>query len=630
MKKSKKQKKKSAPFLKYTFFFYHLENFRTYLLTLPFFLTVTRWQKPPVLRRYLVTIFVVLIISLIRVILNFSLEQNLSYIIFTFAVVISAWYGGLGTGLFSTILSVLSGMYFSPEPGSAISIHSSEEQLRVTLFIMQGGFISLLSESVQSATRWQSIILESISDPFITYDRNMRFMYVNRRAEEMLHTSRRQLLGKRLSDLYPDAKKTIVYKYCREALHTKRFKQFEITIPQENKWFDISLYPSHDGVSVYYQDITRRKRVEKRLRQSQLQFKRFVDGNIIGVVIEDLKGKIYEANDSFLSMVGYSRADLLKGKINSVEMTPPEYSEIDLLANKRLLRKGIMTPYSKEYIRKDKKRMFMLMGGVLLNKNTQQSMKFYLDITEQKELEKKKNEFISIASHELKTPLTSVKAFTQILQRQFRNTKDDRSLYFLDNINNQLNKLNDLISNLLDVSKIEEGRLIFQEKPFLIDNLVQKIVVDFQYITSSHVIEKQGSSKAIVTGDEDRIGQVLINLISNGIKYSPQGTHVIVSVKDNKQTVVISVEDFGEGIPKEDKEKIFTRFFRSDKHEASRISGFGLGLYISKEIVRSHKGKIEVESKEGKGSTFHVTLPASAQISKKTGKSKSTKISSAL
>lgn len=588
-----------------------LENFRTYLLVQPLFLVITRWQKPPFVTRYLGTVLIVLAVSLVHAFIDTYLVLDFSYIIFTFAVVISAWYGGLGTGLFATLLCILSGIYLPTEPESAIHLSNSEEQLRVALFIMQGAFISLLSESVQDATRWQSVILESISDSFITFDRNMRFMYLNTRAEQLLGFDRRMLLGKRFIDLFPAQKKSLVYKCCREAIQTKRTRQFEYYSPEDEHWYDVRLYPTSDGVSCYCQDITRRKRFERRLHESRRQFRRFVDANIIGVVIEDLEGNIYEANDIFLRMVGYSRRELEKGKINWQAMTPPEYREIDETAKKALLLRGTVPPQSKELIKKDGQRLAVVIGGVLLKKTkrTQKAMAFYLDITEQKESERKKNEFISIASHELKTPLTSVKAFTEILKKRFEQTKDKKTLYFLDNIESQVDRLTQLVSDLLDISKIEEGKLSFEQKPFSLDILVKKIIVDFQYTTTSHTITKVGESRHLVLGDEHRMEQVLINLISNAIKYSPKSEKVIVKVRDVKDTVEVSVQDFGEGIPSDEKERIFERFFRSRKHEGVRIAGFGLGLYITKEIIEKHHGTIRVESTEGKGSTFTLRIP---------------------
>lgn len=586
-----------------------LENNRMYLMTQPLFLMITRQKKPSFVNRYVFATLTVLFISLFRSFLNLSLDENVTYIVFTFAVVISAWFGGLGAGLFATILCIISGVFFSIEPESAINLKNPSDQLRVMLFLVQGGIISLLSEMAQDATRWQSIILESISDIFITYDRNMRFMYVNHKAEQMFQIPRKVLIGKKLTDLYPAATKTVFYKNCQDSLKKQKRMKFELHMPEEDRWYSVSLYPSIDGISCYYQDITRRKRIEQRLRESQTQFRRFVDANVIGVVIEDLQGHIFEANDIFLQMVGYTREDLEKGRINWRKMTPKEYEAQEKKTAQEVLKKGMVTPYIKEYMRKDGKRIFIMIGGVLLNKSTQRVIAFSLDITEQKELEKKKNEFISIASHELKTPLTTIKAFTQILLKQQRATSDKRTLHFLESIDTQVNKLNLLIGDLLDVSKIEAGKLPLSLKELSISDVVKSVVKDYQYTTQSHTIQVKGTCQRKTLGDDHRLEQVLINLISNAVKYSPTAKTVIVQLTERRRDVVVSVKDFGIGIPEGEQRLVFDRFFRSKQDAVVEIGGFGLGLYISKEIIDRHGGKIWVTSKEGKGSTFSFSLP---------------------
>lgn len=572
-------------------------------------------EKPPFLRRYLVTFIIVTLALIIRLLLqsisgdDTTFTKNMSVVIFLFSVILSAGYGGLGTGIFATILSLVAMFLISLTPEQTFSLALMKDQLRLVFFLFFGCLISILYETVQQATRWRSIVLGSISDIFITCDRNMRFIYVNKKAEEIFRIRRDTVLGKRILDVYPEAKKMRLYRNFHDAFRRQKRMQFELQMDQGRRWYAVSLYPTPDGISAYFQDITRRKRIERRLRESQLQFRRLFDANIIGIFTADAEGNVYEANDMFLKTVGYTRSDLKYRRINWKHMTPPEYQGISDRTNREVLRKGMSPPFEKEYIRKDGHRVNILMGKVLLNKTTGTILTFNLDITEQKNLEQKKNEFISIASHELKTPLTTVKAFTQILLRQENLRKDKRSSYFLESIDAQVNRLNLLISDLLDVSKIEAGRLSFTLKDVVIDELVKNVIVDFQYTTQSHVIVKEGASHAVVSGDEHRLEQVLINLISNAVKYSPDAEQVIVRLHDEKDKVVVSIQDFGIGIPADEQERVFERFFRSEKQKASDVAGFGLGLFITKEIIDRHGGKLWLESKEGKGSTFSFSLP---------------------
>ena len=229
------------------------------------------------------------------------------------------------------------------------------------------------------------------------------------------------------------------------------------------------------------------------------------------------------------------------------------------------------------------------------------------DITARKQLESQKDEFMGIVSHELKTPVTSLKAFTQVLQYRFAQAGDEKSAALLGKMDVQINKLTGLIGDLLDVTKIEGGKLQFNEADFSFDELVAEIVEEIQRTTNKHTIEKVGSTNKTVFGDKDRIGQVISNMLTNAIKYSPHANKIIVKTIADKDNVTLCVQDFGVGIPKERQQQIFERFYRVSGNDT--ISGIGLGLYISAEIIKRQHGKIWVESEQGKGSTFCFSLP---------------------
>ncbi len=229
------------------------------------------------------------------------------------------------------------------------------------------------------------------------------------------------------------------------------------------------------------------------------------------------------------------------------------------------------------------------------------------DITTRKQLESQKDDFMAIVSHELKTPVTSIKAFTQVLQNRFARAGDEKSSALLGKMNAQINKLASLIGDLLDVTKIEGGQLQFNEDYFSFDELVDEVVEEIQRTANKHTLEKQGATKKTVYGDRDRIGQVIINFLTNAIKYSPDSEKIIVKSLAEEDHVKLCVQDFGTGIPKERQQQIFERFYRVSGNET--IPGIGLGLYISAEIIRRQGGTIGVESEEGQGSTFCFSLP---------------------
>ncbi len=243
------------------------------------------------------------------------------------------------------------------------------------------------------------------------------------------------------------------------------------------------------------------------------------------------------------------------------------------------------------------------------NKNVRIVVGAFLDITERRNLEKQKDEFLGIASHELKTPITSIKAYTQVMQQLFQQQGDEKSVNLLKKMDNQINKLHLLIEDLLDVTKIESGKLLFNEEFFEFNELVNEIVEEVQRTSQRHKIIKILGDNKTVYGDRDRTGQVITNLLTNAIKYSPKSEEVIVTTQVDGNDVILLVQDYGIGIPVENQSQIFERFYRAKSDNSNTYAGLGLGLYIAKEIIRRQKGDIWFTSVVGKGSTFGFCLP---------------------
>jgi signal transduction histidine kinase len=231
------------------------------------------------------------------------------------------------------------------------------------------------------------------------------------------------------------------------------------------------------------------------------------------------------------------------------------------------------------------------------------------DITEQKRLEQQKDEFIGIASHELKTPVTCLKGYAQLLVRKFQQAGDAPALALLQKMDTQLNKLTSLIGDLLDVTKIESGHLQLHLSSFDLNTLIQEVVEEMQRTTVRHTIVLDLAPPVTLWADPDRIGQVLTNLLTNAIKYSPQSSTIIVKTVQQEEKILTSVQDFGIGISKEMQASLFERFFRVEGDTQSTYPGLGLGLYISAEFVRRHHGDIWAQSEQGKGTTMTFSLP---------------------
>lgn len=250
--------------------------------------------------------------------------------------------------------------------------------------------------------------------------------------------------------------------------------------------------------------------------------------------------------------------------------------------------------------------------GNILKDETNQSVRVVgttLDITDRKELEQRKDELLSTVSHELKTPVTSIKAIAQLLERKFEPLGDRMAMDLIHKLVNQIKRLTNLIHDLLDASLIEGGKLQLNKNHFLFNELVEEVISDVQRTTNTHEIILEQSQLIQSFSDKERIRQVIINMLTNAIKYSPKADKVLVSLNLDGKCIRCCVEDFGIGIPKEKQSQIFERFYRviDDKH--SGFQGIGIGLYISKQIIIRLDGKIWFESKANGGTIFCFEVP---------------------
>lgn len=236
------------------------------------------------------------------------------------------------------------------------------------------------------------------------------------------------------------------------------------------------------------------------------------------------------------------------------------------------------------------------------------------DITERKAMEQQKDDFIGIASHELKTPVTSIKAYAQVLMDSFEKTGDAKSTRLMQRLDIQVDRLTSLIGNLLDTTKIAEGQLPLHLETFNFNDLITDRIEDLQRLSQAHQLVVKHCEDITITADRERIGQVLTNLVSNAIKYSPQGKEVALSCHLANNFLTIEVQDQGIGISEEMQQKVFDRFFRVKDSQLQTFPGMGLGLYITAGIVHRHSGTISVKSELGQGSTFSFTLPVSINI----------------
>lgn len=473
---------------------------------------------------------------------------------------------------------------------------------------------------VEQELRFYQIILENMAEGVcITRVKDEKILYANPKFDKMFGYKKGEIVGKPARMLTYSKDKAKAEKIANNII-AKLKKNGEATYEILNVKKDGTpfwcratasefMHPRYGKVWIIVREnISKEKKLMEDLQKSEIQFHQLVEQAADGIFIADLKGRYTSVNTAGAKMLGYTPSELVGKTI--ADLLPQEDVKRLWESRKELL---VGKTEVSEWKLKKKDGTFMsteISAKILPGGRWQGIVR---DISDRKEVDEQKNAFIGVASHELKTPITTLSAYAQVLQARLVKQNDKKNIYLIDNVLNQTKRLTALISDLLNVSMIESGKLELHKMPFDLNHLVQKVIKDFAYTTQTHVFEKKGTITSAVFADTHRIEEVLNNLLTNAIKYSPEGKKVIIYLSQEKNYAQIGIQDFGIGIKKEDQTKIFEQFFRTEEKAAMHISGFGLGLAIVKQIIERHNGRIWVESSPGKGSTFYFTLPLAKQ-----------------
>lgn len=329
------------------------------------------------------------------------------------------------------------------------------------------------------------------------------------------------------------------------------------------------------------------------------------------VVIQD--GFVKFFNKQMFDIVGYTEVEAYnKPFLNFVsDKYKKAVYEIHLA---RISGKKVDSRYEIELLKKDGNTLPVEVNDSLINFDGRPaSMSVIRDITKAKEVDKIKSEFISVASHQLRTPLTGIKWFSELLLGNKAGTLSEKQRYFMEQISASTMRMTNLVEDLLDVSHIEAGRkysvaLKKEDVSAIVREVVKRQLILAHNKKIKIKISKDCFKKIIIRADKSKISQVFENLIDNSIKYTKPGGKISVSCKGGSGGVVYSVKDNGVGIPAHQIHRLFGRFFRGDNVRNTE-PGSGLGLYIAKYIIEEHKGRIWCKTKENRGSTFHIFLP---------------------
>ena len=377
-----------------------------------------------------------------------------------------------------------------------------------------------------------------------------------------------------------------------------------------------------------FKNITSKKIAGKKIEESERRLKIFFKSGPDAVVIVNQNQQILEWNPKAENIFGFTPHEVI-GKALSETIIPQQYREAHIEGMSHFLKTGegpvlnktieITALHKKGHefyinlsissVKLEGKWIFIaFLSDISERKKTEETLiQKQAELLKVKLLEERKDEFISIASHELKTPLTTIKAYTQ-LAISLSEGSSPVIVQYLQKVDQYAGKVNYLINELLDVSRIQAGKLSLTETDVQVESFIPEVLDSIQHITQTHKLILNSIEAAQVKIDTIRLEQVITNLISNAAKYSPGQDKIIVNCNKINGTMVISFTDFGIGIPKEKISKIFDRFYRVDE-VSKEFSGLGIGLYVSAEIIKQHGGKIWAESVEGEGSTFYISLP---------------------
>ena len=364
------------------------------------------------------------------------------------------------------------------------------------------------------------------------------------------------------------------------------------------------------GIMVVGTEVTEQVHARQKVEESEARFRLLADSMPQFVWSADKEGNMRYFNKAVFDYSGLLPEQIKNG--GWIEIVHPDEREKNIIRWNESIRTGKDFIFEHRFRRNDDTYRWQLSRAIPLRDEKdkiQQWIGTSTDINELKEQEQQKDFFISMASHELKTPITSIKGYVQILQSMYEKTGDEVLIKSLERIHVQIEKLTKLITDMLDVSKIRSLGLAFQKQTFGINSLIKEVIEELEIIHPDYKLIFKPDPEFSVFADRERIGQVLINLITNAIKYSSKNRNIMINSMLNKKNIVISVNDEGIGIDKNYQQKIFERFYRVEGKSEKTFPGFGIGLFIASEIVKRHKGKIWVESEPGKGSRFYFSLP---------------------
>ncbi|MEO5681747.1 MAG: PAS domain-containing protein [Chitinophagaceae bacterium] len=492
--------------------------------------------------------------------------------------------------------------------------------------------LNLAKQKVEESEAFNRSVLDSSPDCIKLLDEQGRLQFMNGNGicameiDDFAHVK-----DKCWWDMWEEHNQQMIKDAVAKALAGEKvqFQAHSPTMKGQYKWWDVIVLPVFangqsgkvNSILSVSRDVTSYKEATLKIQENEKRFRLLADSMPQHVWTADAAGNLDYFNQSIYSYSGLSAEQIAED--GWLQVVHPDEREENFRMWLASVNKGMDYHFEHRFRRYDGEYRWQLSRAVP-HRDAAGEITMWVgtstDIQEMKEEEKRKDDFLKMVSHELKTPVTSIKGYVQLLLSILKDETDAPAILApvkssLVRIDIQIVRLTRLITEMLDLSRIESGRLELQKKTFSLNELVSETIQDISHTNSTHTIQLEEESYCTVTGDRDRLGQVLINLINNAIKYSPESSVVEIKIfKASENGAAVSVKDFGIGIIKEHQANIFERFYRVSGKNEETFSGFGIGLFIANEIMQRHNGAITVESDKGKGSVFTLIMPLNNEI----------------
>lgn len=470
-------------------------------------------------------------------------------------------------------------------------------------------------------------MIDNSSDVILINNADLKVQYVSPSVKKILGYDPKKLIGSSLQNfIHPDDFPSVLRGH--KLLLTKRHQvdgEYRVK-NKKGQWRWISVYSSNliqnqeiNGILSNFRDITDEKNTQQQILDTQQELEVILKNIPNGVMVQDSTGSVIYANKEILQILGYkSLEEMIKApkfdyiyKFHLIDEYGKKFLIENMPGRKALQTKKTTQETIKFIHRQTNEARWLTITSTVIYRGHDRSplvVNVMQDITEFKNADVRKNEFISMASHELKTPLTTLKVYMHLFSN-FSKLDDIKKTEYILKATDQIDKLQQLVSELLDQSTIQQGKLALHLQEIYFDFFIIEFIKIYRETITDFTFLIKGKTDSLVKIDRYRIEQVLANLLANAIKYSQDKKEIIITFSKKGKYIFLSIKDFGLGIPASELDNIFKPYYRVIGKKENTFPGLGMGLYISKDIIAKHGGEIVVDSELGKGTTFTIILP---------------------